>query len=291
MSRLAGKVAVVTGAGRGIGRAYALALAEQGASVVVNDLGGDVHGRGSSASPADDVVREITRLGGKALASHEDVTDFQGAGRTVQMAVERLGRLDILITNAGIERRGNLHELTDSDWDAVLGVHAKGTFNYLRQAVPVMMKQRSGRIIMITSGAAWAGRSRLGPYAAAKGAIISLMLVAATEFQPFGITVNCLSPGLTGTRLVDDFFADLKESQGMTEAQIKAQLGVAQPPDNMAPMAVFLASEEGREITGRILEVAGDRINVVNPPARSVTYVKPGGWKLADLVASFPRRV
>ena len=290
MKRLAGKVAIITGAGRGIGRAYTLAMAEQGANVVVNDLGSDVHGRGGkSEAPAEEVVREAHRLGAKAVASYEDVASFEGARRTVAMAVERFGRLDILITNAGIERRGNIYELTENDWDAVQGVHAKGTFNYVRHAAPVMIKQKSGTIINITSGAAWGGSARLGPYAAGKGAIISLMLVSATELKPFGINVNCLSPGLTGTRLVDDFFSDLKEARGMTDAEIRARVGTPQPPENMAPLAVFLSSDEGRNITGRIFEVAGDRINVVSPPTRREAYVRPGGWKLDDLTASFPR--
>ena len=290
MSRLAGKTAIVTGAGRGIGRAYALALAEEGANVVVNDLGGSIGGLGGNKEPADEVVAEAQRLGAKAFASYEDVADYGAAERTVQRAVETFGTVDILITNAAIERRGELWEISEADWDAVLGTHAKGTFNYVRHAGPLMARQKSGTIINITSGAAWGGSPSIGAYATAKGAIISFMLSLSTGMKAHNVNVNCLSPGLTGTRLAEDYFAHLRESAGMTTAQIQAQIGTPQPPEALAPIAIFLCCPEGHEHTGKIFEVAGDRISVMTSLDRDrMAFFKPGGWSKEDVFGSFPR--
>ena len=288
MQRLAGKTAIITGAGRGIGREYALALAREGANVVVNDLGGTVHGRGESKQPADEVVLELQQLGVKAMASYEDVSSFEGAARTVQAAIDAFGSIDILITNAGNERRGPLWELTEDDWHTVIGTHAQGTFNFIRNVAPVMRKQQGGSIINITSGAAWGRVPRQGIYAAAKGAIISMMLTLSVEMKPHNTNVNCLSPGLTASRIAEDYFADLKESTGATDEDLLARM-VPQPAANMAPLAVFLSSDEGRDITGKIFQVAGDQINLVAPPAIARTFVKPGGWTVDDVFESFPR--
>jgi NAD(P)-dependent dehydrogenase (short-subunit alcohol dehydrogenase family) len=291
--RLHGRVSVVTGSGRGIGKALALALASEGTSVVVNDLGGDDAGRSQSNSTADEVVREIKESGGKAVANYDDVSSFSGAARIIGAAVDHFGRLDVLIANAGIERRGYLYEIAEEDWDRVMGVIAKGTFNCLRHAAPIMKEQNSGTIISIMSGAAFSGTARLGAYSAAKGAIYSLMLVAASELRPHNVTVNCISPGFTRTRLGEGFLEDLKKAHGLTDQQVEAMLasfGGAQPPQNVAPLAVFLCTEEGRKTTGQAFEVAGDRISVFSSPGRPATVFKPGGgWMTEDLLSIIPR--
>ena len=288
MGRLDGKVAIVTGAGRGMGRGYALTLAREGASVVVNDYGASVQGKGESAGPADEVAGEVEALGSRAIVSYEDVSSYQGAERTVQAAVDSFGTVDILITNAGIQRRMDLIELPEEDWDAVVGTHLKGTYNFVRHAAPIMVRNRSGTIINVTSGGAWGGTIRSVAYSSAKGGIISFMLVASAELEPYGVTVNCLSPGLTATRLGDNAIVDMKEAMGLSEQEVHGRMGVAQPPEAMAPMAVFLASPEGRGITGKIFEVSGDRISVVSPPKRTVSYTHPGGWSVDDVFSSFP---
>ncbi len=293
--RLEGKVAVVTGAGRGIGRAFALALAAEGARVIVNDLGVDEGGSGKSTSPADAVVQEIRAAQGTAVANYEDVSDFKGAGRIIGAALERFGRLDVLIANAAIERRGYLYEISEEDWDRVLGVVAKGTFNCVRHAAPLMKEQGNGTIIHMLSGAAWSGTPRLGAYAAAKAAIYALMLVLAHELKPFNVNVNCISPGLTRTRLAEGFLEDLKKTHGLTAQQLEdivAGFGGAQPPENVAPLAVFLCTDEGRQITGQAFELAGDRISLLSPPGRPANAFKLGGaWTPEDLLSMVPRLV
>ena len=195
--RLDGQAAVITGAGRGIGRAYALALAEEGASVVVNDLGGDIEGLGKSSTPADDVVREIEGAGGRAVANYDDVTDFEAAGRIVQAAVFSFGRVDVIITNAGMDRRGNLYELTADDWDATLKVHVYGSFNCSWHAANHMREQGSGAIINVASAAVYMGVPQRSAYCASKGAIYGMMRTLSQELEPFGVSVNCIMPGLT----------------------------------------------------------------------------------------------
>lgn len=291
LDRLKGKSAIITGAGRGIGREYALALAREGANVVVNDYGGGADGRGLSQGPADDVVREIQAIGAKAIPSYADVASFDDAQKTVQSCVDAFGTVDILITNAGMERRGQIWEISEDDWDTVHRIHAKGTFNYVRHVTPIMVAKKSGSIINVTSGAAWGGTLRIGPYAAAKGAIHSLMLVISNELQPYNVNVNCLSPGFTATRIVDDYIADLKESTETSDARVREIMAAAQPPANMAPMAVFLASDEGHGITGKTFQVAGDHITVVGAQAGTQHYAKAGGWSVDDVFASFPRSV
>jgi len=290
VGRLEGKVAIVTGAGQGIGREYALALAREGASVVVNDLGTALQGGGEDSAPADRVVAEIEALGGKAIANHSDVTDFTAAARTVQDAVDAFGSLDLVIANAAIARRGPIVDCPEEVWDAVLSTNLKGTYNYVHHAGRVMAEQGSGCILAITSGGCFIPSPRSAPYTASKAAILSFTLCVAAELEPFGVTVNALSPGLTATRLGEGAIVDITDSFGMSREAFYAEVGAPQPPDALAPLAIFLASPEGRGITGRIFEVAGDRINRVNPPSRGESLEAAGGWTLEKVFESFPRR-
>ncbi len=288
-NRLSDKVALITGAGRGIGREYALAFAREGARVVVNDLGGSLQGEGDSSEPANDVVREIEALGGKAIASVADVADYDQAAETVQAAVNAFGGIDILIANAAVIRRAPIVELPEQAWDAIIGTTLKGTYNFVHHAAPLMVEAGGGTILTVTSGGAWIPNPRSVAYATAKGGIISFTMSLAAELAQTGVTVNALSPGLTSTRLGDGAVADVQRSFGISAADLREQIGASQPASALAPLAIFLASNEARSITGRIFEVAGDCINVVNPASRGRSFVHAGGWTLDDVFQSFPR--
>ena len=289
--RLSDKVALITGAGRGIGREYALAFAREGARVVVNDLGGSLQGEGDSAEPANAVVREIEALGGKAIASLADVADYDQAAETVKAAVSAFGGIDILIANAAIVRRAPIVELPEQAWDAVIDTTLKGTYNFVHHAAPVMVEAGRGTILTITSGASWIPNPRSVAYAAAKGGIISFTMSLAAELAETGVTVNALSPGLTSTRLGDGAIADMTQSFGISVEALRRQIGASQPADALAPLAIYLASEQARDINGRIFEVAGDCINLVNPASRGRSFVHVGGWTTDDVFASFPRNL
>jgi len=289
---LDGKVAVVTGGGRGIGRCYAVALAAEGAKVVVNDLGGSDHGDGSSRSPAGEVVGEIEQAGGVAIPNYNDVSDFKGAAEIIQAALGEFGRIDAVISNAAIERRNFLHELTEEDWDAALGVNAKGTFNVAHHAARAMREQGSGTIILVTSGAAFSGTPRIGAYGASKAAVYSLNLTLSAELEDSHVSVNCVSPGATRTRLVDSWIEDMQKNQNMTEEQVMTTYGIQQP-ENMAPLVVYLCTDEGHKISGHTFEVAGDTIHLMPPPARHPSATNPRGglWTTEDMQEVIPKLV
>jgi len=284
--RLVDKVALITGAGRGIGREYALAFAREGARVVVNDLGGSLQGEGDSPDPAQDVVREIEALGGKAIASVSDVTDYDQARNTVNAAIDAFGAIDVLIANAAIVRRAPLVELPEAGWDAVISTTLKGTYNFVHHAAPFMVEAGSGTILTITSGGAWIPNPRSVAYATAKGGIISFTMSLAAEMADTGVTVNALSPGLTDTRLGNGALDDMEKSMGISRAELQERIGATQPADALAPLAIYLASDEARGISGRIFEVAGDCINVINPASRGRTFVYSGGWSTDEIFAT-----
>lgn len=284
-----GKVSIVTGAGRGIGRAFALALAKEGAKVVINDLGCDERGMGHSHAPADEVVEEVLQAQGIAVANYDDTSDFGGAGRIVQTALDTFGGLDILIANAGITWPGYLYEITEGAWDRIMEVHPKGTFNCIRHAAPVMKVNNGGSIITVTSGAAFRGHLRLGAYAAAKAAVYSMTLTLANELKPFNISVNSIAPGTTHTRLIERFIEELK-GLGMTDEKVTAYLGDVQAPADLVPLALFLCTEEGKRVNGQCFEVLRDWLGVYAPPALSANLFAPEGtWTIAALRAILPR--
>jgi NAD(P)-dependent dehydrogenase (short-subunit alcohol dehydrogenase family) len=283
---LVGRVAVVTGAGRGIGRGVALALAAAGAKVVVNDYGVAVDGSAPSCGPAADVAREIEGAGGEAVASEESVADYQGAGRIVETALGRFGRIDILVTCAGILRDRMIFNMSEEEWDAVLAVHLKGTFNCVRQACPPMRAQRYGRIVTFSSGSGLFGNPGQANYGAAKAAISGLTKVAARDLGRYGITVNSICP-VAGTRMtVTDAYLrarELRKQQGI----VREDRGTGEierlDPDDVAPMVVYLASEHAGNVNGQFFLCYGGSIALVSQPRPIQTLFTSGVWTLDEI--------
>ena len=260
MTRIcAGRVEIVTGAGRGLGREHALELARQGARVVVNDLGTSGAGEGVSSGPAAEVVSLIEEMGGEAVANTDDVADFAGAQRLVAQAVETFGGLDVLVNNAGFLRDRMLVNATEDEWDAVVRVHLKGHFAPLRHAAAYWRDEtkagrtRQARVINTSSGAGLQGSVGQGTYSAAKAGIAGLTLVAAAELGRYGVTVNALAPAAR-TRMTEAAFA---------ETMARPDSGFdAMDPANVSPVVAWLASEDSADVTGRLIEVEGGRICV-----------------------------
>jgi len=288
---LAGRVAVVTGGGRGIGRGVARALAAAGAKVVVNDYGVAVDGRAPSSGPAFDVVAEIERDGGEAVA----VADWEGAGRIVDTARSRFGRIDILVTCAGILRDRMVFNMSEEEWDAVLAVHLKGTFACVRHACTHMREQRWGRIITFSSGSGLFGNPGQANYGAAKSAIGGLTKVAARDLGKYGVTVNAICP-VAGTRMtVNEEVRRAREVRKERGIQ-REDRGVAQieelDPDDVAPMVVFLASEHARGVNGQFFLCFGSTVALVSQPRPvKALYKADGNWTLDELDRLAPTTV
>ena len=278
MGLLDTRVAIVTGAGRGIGRQVALCLAAEGAKVVVNDIGVGLDGRsgsegGGDEDPATQVCREITASGGQAAVSHDSVSDYQGAGRIVDTAIDAFGQVDILVNNAGIVRDRSLLKMTEEDYDAVVAVHQKGTFNATRHAAPHMKEAGYGRIVNMTSSAGLRGNFGQTNYGAAKAAIMGMTFVWAVELGKYGITVNALAPSGT-TRMTEGLY------QG------------AEPPANEdpalnAPMVAFLASEAASFVNGQVLGRTGYGYTLFQTPRQIATMWKEGGWTPGEVADHF----
>ena len=258
MARLCeGKIAIVTGAGRGIGREHALSLASQGAKVVVNDLGGNMDGSGGDLSPAEQVVQEIKGMGGEAVANGDSVSDWAGAERLINTAIETFGDLNIVVNNAGILRDRMLFSMSEAEWDAVINVHLKGTFAPTRFACVYWREQSkagkpvSGRIINTTSVSGIYGNPGQTNYGAAKAGIASFTNIAALEMARYGVTVNAVAP-VALTRM----------TEGLGPAPESDEDREKRSPRWIAPIVTWLASDEAAEVTGRIFEASGDVLAV-----------------------------
>ena len=251
-----GQVVIVTGAGRGLGRAHALALASEGASVLVNDLGVSLDGEGTGFSPADQVVNEILEMGGKAEANSADVADWEQAERMVSHAIEKWGRLDALICNAGFLRDRMLVGMSEDEWDSVIRVHLKGHLAPARHAASYWRnlakegKEIKGRIVMTSSGAGLMGSVGQGNYAAAKAGIALLVVQASAEWGQYGVKVNGIAPDAR-TRMTEGIFYDAEIPEGWDEKN----------PENVSPLVVWLSSRDCN-VTGRIFEISGGKINL-----------------------------
>jgi len=253
-----GRVVIVTGAGRGIGRAHALLFAEHGAKVVVNDLGAEVDGSGSSTGPAGEVVDAIRAMGGEAVANGDDVSSFEGAQRIINTAIERFGALDVVVNNAGILRDRMIVNMTEEEWDLVVAVHLKGTFNMVHFAGAYWRElakagtPRDARIINTTSASGLYGNAGQANYGAAKAGIASLTIIGAMELERYGVTVNAVAP-VALTRMT--------ESLGIVDPSDEAARARL-APENISPLVVWLGSTRSAGITGRVFDVAGGHVDV-----------------------------
>jgi len=273
MGLLDDRVAVVTGAGRGIGRDIALCLAAEGARVVVNDLGASLSGEGGENDPASETVALIEGAGGKAVANYESVSDFSGAGRIIAQAVDDFGQIDILVNNAGIVRDRSLLKMEEADYDAVIAVHQKGTFNCTRHAAPLMRERGYGRIVNITSSAGLRGNFGQTNYGAAKAAIMGMTFVWALELGKYGVTVNAMAPA-GFTRMTENLFGG-------------GEVPPEQDPALNAPLVAFLASEEASYVNGQVLGRTGYSFTIFQTPRQVAAMWREGGWTPSEVAQHF----
>ena len=290
---LDGRVAIVTGSGGGIGRAIALALAEEGTDAAAN-INGEVRGVGASRSMADAVADEIAAAGGSAVASYDDVADFEAAGRIVQTALDSFGKLDILVNNAGINRPVWFWEMAEEDFDQVLAVHAKGTFNCSRHAVAPMMRQGWGRIVNISSGAAIVGSAGRVAYGAGKGAIFGMTNTMCRDLGPHGITVNALCPGLTDTRMIRASMELARQAQQRGDVNPSHEgsrlLRIEpEPPERLAPLAVYLCTNAAVNINGEVFHSTGSLFGWYRPVDVVRHINKEGRWTQDELSGLMPK--
>jgi NAD(P)-dependent dehydrogenase (short-subunit alcohol dehydrogenase family) len=259
MGMLDGKVAIVTGAGRGVGRGEAVLLAAHGAKVVVNDLGGSVTGEGSDTSPAQEVVNVITSRGGEAVANGDDVSDFEGAGRIIQSAIDAFGKVDVLVNNAGILRDRMIFSMTEEEFDSVIKVHLKGTWNTMHHAsVYWRNESKEGRqprasIINTVSSAGLQGQASQSNYGAAKAGIAAMTIIASLELKRYGVRANCIGPGGATRMVAQAMKIDVKNAEDYTEFE-------NMNPGNSAPGVVWLASDESLHVTGQVLRLVGNNL-------------------------------
>jgi NAD(P)-dependent dehydrogenase (short-subunit alcohol dehydrogenase family) len=263
-------------------------MAREGAQLVLNDLGTDLEGRGTSAEPANEVAAEIVALGGQAIANRSDVSMESGALSIVADARESYGRLDALVNNAAVEFRGPIDAHSSAVFERVLAVNVRGSFNCAHAALPLMREQGSGVILHTTSGSCWEGTEGVLAYSASKAAVISMMLTQHTELSRYGIASNCISPNATRTRMLDAWLRQRAHESDQAEADVIREYGI-QSTDNLAPLAVFLCSKEGSRISGRTFEVAGDRIVRVEPPTRGASIERTSErWSFDEIAARLP---
>lgn len=262
---LAGRTAVVTGAGRGIGRATALMLAELGAAVVVNDLGTTTDGVGADEGPATSVVREIEATGGRAIACTASVTDFAAVDRMMTDAVARFGGLDVVVNNAGLTAGQPIWEMDPETFQRVSASHAVGTFNCIRCAAPHLRARGGGRIVNLVSRAGLVGVPGAAAYAAGKGAVFALTNVAARDLAPFGITVNAVNPASTETRMVTQAVERGRAAGGAAAARAAKLLAALQSPEDVARLIVGLCLDDASVVTGQVFLVSRDRIGLFRP--------------------------
>jgi NAD(P)-dependent dehydrogenase (short-subunit alcohol dehydrogenase family) len=279
MGRLDGRVAIVTGAGRGIGRSVATLLASEGASIVVNDLGAALDGSGSDASPAGQVVDEIAAGGGKAVANGADISDHAAAESLIGSAIEQFGRLDVLVNVAGILRDRMVFNMSEQEWDDVIRVHLKGTFNTTKFAAAhwrsIRDAEGQNRIINFTSVSGLHGAPGQPNYAAAKMGIVGLTYSCANALRAYGVTTNAISPG-AATRMTDSVPTERRRTRASANEW---------SPDNVAPIVAYLSSEQSGWINGRIVHSSGYEIALYSNPEPEIRLVGTGPWD-ADSLAS-----
>lgn len=285
-----GRVVIVTGAGRGIGREHALAFAAEGAKVVVNDLGAGLDGSDVGESPAEQVVAEIKAAGGDAVVNGNDISSWEGARELVQQAIGTFGGLDVLVNNAGFLRDRMLVGMGEDDWDNVINVHLKGHFAPLRHAAEYWRAEskagrpRAARVINTSSGAGLFGSVGQGNYATAKAGIALLTVQTAAEMKGYGVTANAIAPAAR-TRMTTS------AGEGMASQMAAPEDGSfdAMDPANVSPLVVWLGSSESAEVTGRVFEVEGGKVTVCDGWQRAASEDKGAKWDPAELGSVVPR--
>lgn len=288
MGVLDGKVALVTGAGRGIGRGIAHLLASEGASVVVNDLGASLDGEGIDTGPAATVVKEITEAGGAAVANTDSVTDYEAAQGMVQQAIDTYGKLDILVNVAGILRDRMIFNMSPEEWDAVIAVHLKGTFNTSKWASVHFRERRDGgRIINMSSNSAF-GAPGQPNYAAAKSGIIGLTLVCAASLSRYGVTANAILPS-GSTRMIDSIPRAVEAVAHTGKLPSELAIGTEKDPDNVAPLVGFLASDAASHVNGQVFGSFGYNVTLMSQPKIIRTIQNTQRWTVDELVDIVPR--
>ena len=289
---LKGRVAVVTGGGRGIGRELCIALAAEGAKVVVNDLGGAADGTGASNEPADEVVKAIKSAGGEAVTCFETVATMDGGERIIKSAVDSLGRRDILVEVAGILRERMLFNMTEAEWDAVIAVHLKGMFTTAKHAAILFRQQRSGRIIGFSSTSGIYGNAGQANYGAAKDGITGFVRGAARDLGKYGVTVNSIAPA-AATRLTATVTQDARDARQRAGIRENAGGGGGLPPPSLdpgdvVPMVVYLCTDAAKDINGQVFFVQGGLVSLLNNPYASRTMQKTGRWTVEEIAQVFP---
>jgi NAD(P)-dependent dehydrogenase (short-subunit alcohol dehydrogenase family) len=293
MGKLDGRNAVVTGAGRGIGRAVALLLAQEGANVVVNDPGVNVDGTGHDNGPAEQVVAEIKAAGGNAVANVDSVATADGGEAMVRQCVDAFGRIDFLVNVAGILRDRMIFNMAEEEWDDVISVHLKGHFNTIKPASVLMRQQRYGRIVNFSSISGLRGISGQSNYGAAKAGIAGLTRVVARDLGRYGVTCNAIAPGAQ-TRMIAQI------PQGSRE--IRARAGIQEParppepvvpmtPEHVAPMTAWLCTDDAWNVNGKIFHVAGGSVSLAHEEHHIQSIEKDGRWTLAELAALVPNQL
>jgi len=285
-----GRVVIVTGAGRGIGREHALAFAAEGAKVVVNDLGAGIDGQDVGEHPAEQVVAEIKAAGGDAVVNGNDISSWEGARELVQQAIDTFGGLDVLVNNAGFLRDKMLVGMGEQDWDNVINVHLKGHFAPLRHAAEYWRAEskagrpRQARVINTSSGAGLFGSVGQGNYATAKAGIALLTIQTAAEMKGYGVTANAIAPAAR-TRMTTS------AGEGMASQMAAPEDGSfdAMDPANISPLVVWLGSEESAQVTGRVFEVEGGKVTVCDGWQRAASEDKGAKWDPAELGSVVPR--
>ena len=285
------KVGIVTGSGRGIGRGIAMLMAAEGAKMVVNDLGGAVDGSGNSSSPADDVVDEIKAAGGDAVANYDSVSSMEGGENIVKTAIDNFGKLDIVVTPAGILRDRMVFNMTEQEWDDVIAVHLKGTFTVTKFACILFRQQRSGNIITFSSTSGLYGNSGQANYGAAKDGIAGYTRAIARDMGRYGVRVNSISPGANSrmTATVPQSARDIRASSGISgAARQQPKLELRREPEDIAPFVTWLASDKADGVNGQVFHVTGGEVSLMNNPEVARTITTQGRWSVDEIGAMFP---